>query len=107
MGPRHRRLEQEPFSIAVNLNLVTLQASVHDRHGRDVTNLRQQDFALYEDGVRQNIRLFRREDAPVTVGLVVDHWRQHVIETGRRDAGGVTVRTVEQPERRDVCGEFQ
>ena len=65
--------EQEPFSIAVDVNLVTLQASVHDRQSRDVGNLRQQDFALYEDSVRQTIRMFRREDAPVTVGLVVDH----------------------------------
>jgi len=65
--------EQEAFRISVDVNLVVLQASVHDRQGRDVLNLRQQDFALYEDDVRQTIRLFRREDAPVTVGLVVDH----------------------------------
>jgi len=64
---------QEPFSISVDVNLVVLQASVHDRRGRDVLSLRQRDFALYEDDVRQTIRLFRREDAPVTVGLVVDH----------------------------------
>lgn len=64
---------QEPFSIAVDLNLVVLHASVHDRKGHDVVNLREQDFALYEDGTRQTIRLFRREDTPVTVGLVVDH----------------------------------
>ena len=28
---------------------------------------------MYEDGVRQSIRLFRHEDVPVAVGLVVDH----------------------------------
>jgi Ca-activated chloride channel homolog len=28
---------------------------------------------VYGDGVAQNIRFFRREDTPVTVGLVVDH----------------------------------
>jgi Ca-activated chloride channel family protein len=65
--------DSTPFSIAVDVNLVTLQASVHDRQSRDVANLAQQNFALYEDGVRQTIRMFRREDVPVTVGLVVDH----------------------------------
>jgi VWFA-related protein len=35
--------------------------------------LREQDFTIYEDGIRQSVRLFRHEDIPVTVGLVVDH----------------------------------
>jgi len=37
------------------------------------SDLREQDFEVYEDGVRQPIRVFRHEDIPVTVGLVVDH----------------------------------
>jgi len=65
--------QEEPFSISVDVNLVVLHATVHDRHDRDVLDLRQQDFSLYEDGAAQNIRLFRREDTPVTVGLIVDH----------------------------------
>jgi VWFA-related protein len=65
--------QQESFGISVDVNLVVLHASVHDRRGQDVLNLRQQDFALYEDGVRQTIQVFRREDIPVTVGLIVDH----------------------------------
>jgi VWFA-related protein len=52
---------------------MVLHATVRDRKGRFVSNLREQDFAVYEDGVRQSIRLFRHEDIPVTVGLVVDH----------------------------------
>jgi Ca-activated chloride channel family protein len=64
---------EDSFGISVNVNLVVLHASVHDRQGHDVLDLHQNDFALFEDRVRQEIRLFRREDAPVTVGLVVDH----------------------------------
>jgi Ca-activated chloride channel homolog len=64
---------QEPFNISVDVNLVVLHATVHDRAGHHVLDLRQQNFRLYEDGVAQDIRLFRREDTPVTVGLVVDH----------------------------------
>ena len=28
---------------------------------------------MYEDGIRQSIRVFEREDAAVSMGLVVDH----------------------------------
>jgi Ca-activated chloride channel family protein len=64
---------QRPFQISVNLDLVALQATVRDRKGGFASDLREQDFQVYEDGVRQTIRLFRHEDVPVTVGLVVDH----------------------------------
>ena len=33
----------------------------------------QQDFQVYENGVLQQIKLFKHEDVPVTAGLVVDH----------------------------------
>lgn len=61
------------FQISVNVDLVALQATVRDRGGHVVSDLREQDFEVYEDGVRQTIKLFRHEDVPVTVGLVVDH----------------------------------
>ncbi len=57
----------------MNVDLVVLHPTVTDRKGRFISDLRQQDLEVYEDGVRQSIRLFRHEDIPVTVGLVVDH----------------------------------
>jgi Ca-activated chloride channel family protein len=64
---------QEAFRISMDVDWVVLQASVHDRGGHSVAKLRQQDFAVFEDGKLQEIRLFRQEDTPVTVGLVIDH----------------------------------
>ena len=61
------------FRISVDVALVVLHATVSDRQGGFVSNLGEQDFVVYEDGVPQPIRLFRNEDIPVTVGLVVDH----------------------------------
>jgi VWFA-related protein len=52
--------------------LVVLPATVTDRQGGFVSNLGEQDFEVYENGVKQHIRLFRNEDIPVTVGMVVD-----------------------------------
>jgi hypothetical protein len=57
----------------MDVDWVVLQASVHDCGGHSVAKLRQQDFAVFEDGNPQEIRLFRQEDTPVTVGLVSDH----------------------------------
>jgi Ca-activated chloride channel homolog len=61
------------FRISVEVAMVDLHATVSDRKGGFVSNLAEQDFQVYEDGVPQRIRLFRNEDIPVTVGLVVDH----------------------------------
>ena len=65
--------QETPFQISVNLDLVVLPVSVRDRKGGFASDLKEQNFEVYEDGVRQSIRLFRHEDIPVTVGLVVDH----------------------------------
>jgi VWFA-related protein len=63
----------ESLRISVDVNLVVLQATVRDRGGHLVSDLRQRDFEVYEDGIRQSIHLFRHEDVPVTVGLIIDH----------------------------------
>jgi VWFA-related protein len=63
----------EPFRISVDVNLVVLHPTVHDARGQFASDLEERDFEVYEDGVRQSIKLFRHEDIPVTVGLIVDH----------------------------------
>ncbi len=65
--------QEDSYRITVNVDLVVLNATVRYRKGGFASDLREQDFEVYEDGVRQSIRLFRHEDVPVTVGLVVDH----------------------------------
>lgn len=65
--------DPQPFRISVNSNLVVLHASVRDRKGGFASGLNQTDFEVFEEGVRQQIRLFSHEDVPVTVGLIVDH----------------------------------
>jgi Ca-activated chloride channel homolog len=69
------RQDRDPdsFRISVDVPLVVLHATVTDREGSLIHNLDEQDFEVYEDRVRQRIRLFKNEDIPVTVGLVVDH----------------------------------
>jgi Ca-activated chloride channel family protein len=65
--------DPEPYKISVNVDLVVLHATVRNSKGGFVSGLRERDFAVYEDGVRQSIRSFQHEDVPVTVGLIIDH----------------------------------
>jgi VWFA-related protein len=64
---------QNSFRISVDVALVVLQATVTDRQGNVVTNLNEKDFEISENGVPQHIKLFKNEDLPVAVGLVIDH----------------------------------
>jgi Ca-activated chloride channel homolog len=62
-------------TISVETTLVVLPVRVTGANGDFVSGLAQEQFRVYEDGRRQPITLFRQEDTPVTVGLVVDHSR--------------------------------
>jgi len=53
--------------------LVVLHATVVDKNGRFVTGLPRDAFTVFENGVPQEIRTFRNEDVPVSLGLVVDN----------------------------------
>lgn len=52
---------------------VTLHATVLDQRHHIVTDLGQRDFTVYEDGQPQQIKDFRREDVPVSIGILVDN----------------------------------
>jgi VWFA-related protein len=53
--------------------MVVLHATVLDHKNVLVSGLDKQNFQIFEDGVPQQIKYFRHEDIPVTVGLVIDN----------------------------------
>jgi VWFA-related protein len=53
--------------------LVVLHATVVDRGGKLVTSLPRVAFRTYEDGVEQQLKVFKREDVPVSMGIIVDN----------------------------------
>lgn len=61
------------FVYRTRVDEVTLQATVVDGKRRLVTDLGRSDFTVYEDGQVQQITSFRREDIPVSIGIVVDN----------------------------------
>lgn len=52
---------------------VVLHATVVDEKNRLVTDLAKQDFTVYENNQPQTIQLFKREDYPVAMGIIVDN----------------------------------
>lgn len=64
---------EEETTFRADTRLVVLHASVVDKSGRLVTNLPQAAFRVFENNVEQPIRTFRREDVPVSLGLVIDN----------------------------------
>jgi Ca-activated chloride channel family protein len=53
--------------------LVVCHTTVVDKSGHLVTNLKQDAFAVSENDIKQAILLFKREDIPVSMGLIIDN----------------------------------
>lgn len=61
------------YTFRSQVNEVTLSATVLDSRRHLVTNLSPTNFAVFEDNQPQQITSFRREDIPVSIGIVVDN----------------------------------
>jgi len=59
--------------IKVDVNLVVLHTTVLDDRGRFADGLKQEEFRVFEDKVEQKLAVFKREDIPVSFGLVIDN----------------------------------
>jgi VWFA-related protein len=57
----------------VETRLVVLRATVTNSHGELRTDLDRSAFTVFENGRRQSITLFRRDDIPVSIGVLLDN----------------------------------
>jgi len=71
-----QELEREAgggFIIKKTVDEVRLHATVMDDKHHLVTNLTKGDFSIFENGRPQQIKLFDRQDIPVSIGIVIDN----------------------------------
>lgn len=54
------------------VNLIALNVSVQDAQSRYVTDLQASDFAVFDDGVRRDVRVFDAAKMPVDLVLLLD-----------------------------------
>src|ERR1700746_3402549 len=59
--------------LTINVDLVVLHTSVLDARQRFADGLKPENFRVFEDKVEQKLSVFRREDVPVSMGLVIDN----------------------------------
>jgi len=69
--PQPATPEEPTFSVGTRL--VVLPVSVLDKSGKLVTDLKQNAFKVFENGVEQPIKIFRREDVPISLGIIIDN----------------------------------
>jgi hypothetical protein len=66
-------LPQSNGKVSVETKMVTLYATVRDKHGKIAPTLNKTDFTINEDGKPQTISYFAQEtNLPLTLGLLVD-----------------------------------
>jgi VWFA-related protein len=72
-APPANASDQQPAPIKVDVDVVSILASVRDKRGGLVANLEKNDFTVLEDNKEQAIKYFTREtDVPLTIGLLID-----------------------------------
>lgn len=81
--------QESNFTLNINVDLVELHVSVFDDDDRPVSGLKKDQFVIKEDQIEQRIELFRQEDQPVSLGLVLDNSRSVEPRKERLDAAAL------------------
>ena len=66
------RQDRQTPSFRVGVDIVSLNVTVVDGQNRYITDLDQQDFAVFEDGVKQDLSFFNRRQQPIALSLLLD-----------------------------------
>src|SRR5580658_9451184 len=60
-------------TFTLDTKLVPLHVSVLDKNGKLVTDCPQSAFKVFENNVEQPLKIFNREDVPVSMGIIIDN----------------------------------
>lgn len=74
--------------ITIDTNIVNVDAVVYSKKsGQIITGLKKENFAIFEDGVKQDVSSFATPESPITVTLVLEYSKW--TEMFGRAAGGI------------------
>jgi Ca-activated chloride channel homolog len=59
-------------TIKLDTDLVNLDVTVVDQNNNPVFDMKKEDFAVFEDKIKQNIDSISREEVPLSFGVVID-----------------------------------
>src|SRR6185436_9064682 len=63
---------RRPPTFEAGIEIINLNVSVTDTRNRYVTDLGEKDFAVFEDGIRQELSLFTHENLPISLAVMLD-----------------------------------
>ena len=72
LAPAQEPRQSDEADIRLNARLVNLNVKVTDRGGRNLADLKREDFTVFEEGVAQEIAYFEPIVAPVNLLLLLD-----------------------------------
>ena len=90
--------EDSTFKLNVNVDLTELHVSVTDEKDHPVGSLRMENFRVFEDQTQQKLAVFKHEDIPVSLGLVIDNSRSMEPRKERLDAAALSAVRKSNPE---------
>jgi Ca-activated chloride channel family protein len=64
---------RDPHTFRTQAQEVLIDALVHGKRGRSISNLDRTDFRVFDDGAERPIVHFSQDELPLSVALVVDH----------------------------------
>jgi Ca-activated chloride channel family protein len=70
--PPAQQTPAQPPSFRAGVELVSLNVIVTEGVGRYVTDLAQDDFNIFEDGVKQDLSFFNKTNLPIALSLLLD-----------------------------------
>jgi Ca-activated chloride channel family protein len=64
--------DQSQQVFRTGVDIVSLNVTVVDNQGRYLTNVTEDEFTVFEDGVRQDLTFFTRVNQPIALSLLID-----------------------------------
>ena len=71
-APALAQTPQRTPTFEATIEVINLNLSVTDARNRYVTDLTPKDFAVFEDGIRQELSLFTHENLPISMAVLID-----------------------------------
>src|SRR5215469_12770461 len=82
--------QETVYKLNVNVDLTEVHVNVTDEKDHPIGNLKKDNFRLFEDRTEQKISVFKHEDLPISLGLVIDNSRSMEPRKERMDAAALS-----------------
>src|SRR6476661_403114 len=82
--------QEDTFKLNVNVDLTEVHVNVTDEKDHPIGNLNKDNFRIFEDQTEQEISVFKHEDVPISLGLVIDNSRSMEPRKERMDAAALS-----------------